>query len=84
MKRCGQKEHLKQGDEQKQIYILQLTLIHKNIANSTDKIIVCVYVCVCVCVCMSNTTKLQKDYISKCPSFYGWKQTVSLRLEKVS
>ena len=32
VKRCGQNEHLKQGDEQKQIYILQqlnLTLIHK-------------------------------------------------------
>ena len=32
VKRRGQNEHLKQGDEQKQIYILQqlnLTLIHK-------------------------------------------------------
>ena len=29
MQRRGQNEHLKQGDEQKQIYILQLTLIHK-------------------------------------------------------
>ena len=47
VKRRGQNEHLKQGDEQKQIYILQqlnLTLIHKNITNSTNKIIVCVYV----------------------------------------
>ncbi len=38
---------VKQGNEQKQIYILQqlnLTLIHKNITNSTNKIRVCVYV----------------------------------------
>ena len=68
VKRRGQNEHVKQGDEQKQIYILQqlnLTLIHKNITNSTNKIIVCVYVwarvCVCVCVCVCNTTKLQKE-----------------------
>ena len=43
VKRRGQNEHLKQGDEQKQIHILQqlnLTLIHKNITNSTNKIIV--------------------------------------------
>ena len=62
VKRRGQNEHLKQGDEQKQIYILQqlnLTLIHKNITNSTNKIMVCVYVWARVCVC--NTTKLQKE-----------------------
>ena len=45
--------------------ITKLTLIHKNITNSTNKIIVCVYmcelVCVCVCVCVCNTTKLQKE-----------------------
>ena len=64
VKRRGQNEHLKQGDEQKQIYILQqlnLTLIHKSITNSTNKIIVCVYVWARVCVCVCNTTKLQKE-----------------------
>ena len=47
IKRRGQKEHLKQGDEQRtNLYtiIIKLTLIHKNISNSTNKIIVCVYV----------------------------------------
>ena len=29
VKRRGQNEHLKQGDEQKQVYILQLTWIHE-------------------------------------------------------
>ena len=33
----------------------------------------CVYVCVCVCV--SNTTKLQKNYIFKM-SFFLWLETV--------
>ena len=36
--------------------ITKLTLIHKNITNSSNKIIVCIYVSLCVCVC--NTTKL--------------------------
>ena len=66
VKRRGQNEHLKQGDEQKQIYILQqlnLTLIHKNITNSTNKIIVCTYVCVCVCVCVCVT---QLSYKRNC------------------
>ena len=64
VKRRGQKWTFKQGDEQKQIYILQqinLTLIHKNITNSANKIIVCIYVWACVCVCVCNTTKLQKE-----------------------
>ena len=59
VKRRGQNEHWKQGDKQKQIYILQqlnLTLIHKKITNSTKKTTVCVYVwdraCVYVCVCV--------------------------------
>ena len=40
--------------------ITKLTLIHKNITNSTSKVIVCVlYVRTRVCVC--NTTKLQKE-----------------------
>ena len=53
MQWCGQNEHWKQANEQKQIYILQQSNLHwyiKNISNSTNKIIVCVYVCVCVCV----------------------------------
>ena len=58
MQRRGQNEHLKQGDEQKQIYILTQNLhwYIKEITNSTNKIIVCVYVGARVCVC--NTTKL--------------------------
>ena len=44
----------------------------------------CECVCVCVCVCVCNTTKLQKITYLKCRSFYGWKQSVSLRLEKIS
>ena len=73
MKRRGQKEHLKQGDEQKHIYIPQQWNLHwyiKIITNSTNKIMVCVYVWVCVCVCVSNTTNLQKDYIFKMSFFY--------------
>ena len=31
--------------------------------------------CECVCVCVSNTTKLQKDYIFKM-SFFLWLETV--------
>ena len=31
---------------------IKLTLVHKNISNSTNKIIVCVYVWVWVCVCV--------------------------------
>ena len=53
VKRHGQNEHLKQGDKQKQIYILQQlnpTLIHKNITDSSNKITVCVYVWARVCV----------------------------------
>ena len=60
VKRRGQKEHLKQGDEQKKnLYtiITKLTLIHKNITKSSNKIIVCELVCVC------NTTKLQKELL---------------------
>ena len=45
--------------------------MHRNIANSINKIIVCVYVWVCV----ANTTKLQKDYIFK-TSFFLWLETV--------
>ncbi len=47
--RRRQNEHLKQGERTKtNLYsiITKLTLIHKNITNSTSKIIVCVYVCV--------------------------------------
>ena len=44
---------------------IKFTVIHKNITDSSNKIIVCVYVwacsCVCVCVCVSNTTNLQKE-----------------------
>ena len=42
-------------------YNNKLTLIHKNIANSTNIVIVCVYVWARVCVCGCNTTKLQKE-----------------------
>ena len=59
VKRRWQNEHLKQGERTKtNLYsiITKLTLIHKNITNSTSIIIVCVYVwarvCVCVCVCV--------------------------------
>ena len=34
------------------------------------------YICECVCVCVSNTTKLQKDYIFKM-SFFLWLETGS-------
>ena len=47
VKRRGQNEHLKQGERTKtNLYsiITKLTLIHKNITNITNKIIVCVYV----------------------------------------
>ena len=47
VKRCGQNEHLKQGERTKtNLYsiITKLTLIHKNITNSSNKMIVCVYV----------------------------------------
>ena len=37
-----------------------------------------------MCVCVSNTTKLQEDYIFRMSFFYDLKQAVSLRLEKVS
>ena len=79
MKRHGQKEHSRQGDKQnKFISITKHTLIHKKYS----------------CVCVTNTTKLQKglmmkksyklDYVFKMSiSFYGLKQSVSLRLEKV-
>ena len=75
VKRRGQNEHLKQGNEQKQIYILQqlsLTLIHKEITNSTKKIIVCVYMCelVCVCVCVTQLS-YKKNCKFKMSFFYG-------------
>ena len=57
VKRRRQNEHLKQGERTKtNLYsiITKLTLIHKNITDSSNKIIVCIYVwaCVCVCVCV--------------------------------
>ena len=59
VKQRGQNEHLKQGERTKTnsyIKTNKLTLIHKNITNSSNKIIVCIYVwarvCVCVCVCV--------------------------------
>ena len=54
VKRRGQKEHLKQGDEQnKFIYYNNKTYIDtEKISNSTNKIIVCIYVWVCVCECV--------------------------------
>ena len=60
MKRRGQKEHSKQGDEQNKFIYYNKTDFYT--LNSINKIIVCVYVqvCVCVCVCVTNTTKLQK------------------------
>ena len=39
------------------------------------------YVCVCVRLTQLNYKRI--TYL-KCLSFYGWKQSVSLRLEKVS
>ena len=64
VKRRGQNEHLKQGERTKtNLYIKtnKLTLMHKNITNSSNKIIVCICVSSCVCVCVCNTTKLQKE-----------------------
>ena len=49
MKRRGQKEHSKQGDEQNKFIYYNKTDI--DTLNSINKIIVCVYVRVCVCVC---------------------------------
>ena len=43
----------------------------------------CVCVCVCVCVCLTQLNYKRISYL-KCLSFYDWKQSVSLRLEKVS
>ena len=50
MKRRGQKEYSKQGDEQNKSMYYNKTYIDtlKNIANSINKIIVCIYVRVCV------------------------------------
>ena len=60
MKRRGQKEQSKQGDKQnKFISIQNLHWYIKNIANSINIIVMCVYVCVCVCVCLTDITKLQ-------------------------
>ena len=80
MKRRGQKELSKQGDEQNKFihYNETHTDTLKNIANSINNIIVC------VCVCVSNTTKLQRITYINCLSFYGWRQSLCLRLEKVS
>ena len=40
--------------------------------------------CECVCVCVTNTPKLQKDYIFK-TSFFLWLETVGFsEMEKVS
>ena len=64
VKRRRQNEHWKQVERTKtNLYstTINLTLMHKNITNSTDKIIVCVYVWARVCVCVCNTTKLQKE-----------------------
>ena len=47
VKRRGQNEHLKQGERTKtNLYsiITKLTLIHENITNSTNILIVCIYV----------------------------------------
>ncbi len=50
VKRRGQNEQLKQGERTKtNLYstTINLTLIHKNITNSTNKIIVCViFLCI--------------------------------------
>ena len=49
--------------------IIKLTLIHKNISNSTNKIIVwyiCELVCVCVCVCVTQLSYKRITYL-KCP-----------------
>ena len=64
VKRRGQNEHLKQGERTKtnlDTIITKLTLIHKNITKSSNKIIVCIYVWARVCVCVCDTTKLQKE-----------------------
>ena len=67
------------------INTIKLTLVHKNISNSTNKIIVCVYVWarVCVCVCVCNTTKLWKNYKFKM-SFFMIRNGQFLRAWKVS
>ena len=57
VKRRGQNEHLKQGERTKtNLYsiITKLTLIHKNITNSTNILIVCIYVWARVCMCVTQ------------------------------
>ena len=68
VKRRGQNEHLKQGERTKtNLYsiISKLTLIHENITNSTNILIVCIYICVssCVYVCVCVT---QLNYKKNC------------------
>ena len=75
VKRRGQNEHLNQGVEQKQINILQQWILYwyiKNITNSTNKIIVCVYVWarVCVCVCVTQLS-YKKNCKFQMSFFYG-------------
>ena len=54
--------------------ITKLTLIHKNITNSSNKIIMCVYVwarvCVCVCVCVTQLS-YKKNCKFKMSFFFG-------------
>ena len=55
VKRRGQNEHLQQGERTKtNLYsiITKLTLIHENITNSTNILIVCIYVLARVCMCV--------------------------------
>ena len=56
--------------------IIKLTLIHKNITNPTNEIIVCVHVwvCVCVCVCLTQLSYKRITYL-KCP--FLWLETGS-------
>ena len=53
---------------------IKLTLIHKNISNSTNKIIVCVYVWICVCVCLTQLS-YKRITCLKCP--FLWLETGS-------
>ena len=48
-------------------------MIHKNIANAINKIIVSVYVCVCVCVCLTQLNYKRITYLKM--SFFLWLET---------
>ena len=64
MKRRGQKEHSKQGDQQnKFIFITKHTMIHLK-QHYGSIILRKIVLCVCVCVCVWNVTPSPPHIIS--------------------